>query len=149
MGSSLFSRSICGSAVAVAGALLIWGCGGSSYASPSPASPSPTPTPAPSGPNIVVNIGASTGSTAYKPNPVPASVGDTVAFKNSDSTIHHIVLDDGSADLGDLLPGSTTRTITVKAGGVTFHCTMHSSMVGAINGPVPEPPPCTQGPGYC
>lgn len=134
-----------GSALAIAGALAMWSCGGGGS---TPTAPSATP--APSGPtSIVVNIGASTGSTAYKPNPVPASVGDTVAFKNNDVTTHHIVMDDGSGDLGDLSPGATSRTITVKAGAGNFHCTLHSSMVGAINGPVPEPPPCPAGSGYC
>jgi plastocyanin len=149
MRSSRLSRSVSGLAFAVAGALAMWSCGGGGYSSSAPSPASPSPTPAPSGPSIVVNIGASTGSTAYNPNPVPAAVGDTVAFKNGDSTVHHIVLDDGSADLGDLNPGATSRAITVKAGGATFHCTLHSSMVGAINGPVPEAPPCTLGPGYC
>jgi plastocyanin len=145
MRSSLLS----GSAFAVAGALVMWSCGGSGTTSGGASPTAPTVAPAPSGPSITVSIGASTGSTAYAPNPVPAAVGDTVAFKNNDGVLHHIVLDDGSADLGDLAPGATTRTITVRAGGVRFHCTQHSSMVGAINGPVPEPPPCALGPGYC
>lgn len=145
MRSSLLS----GSAFAIAGALAMWSCGGGGGTSSGTTSPtSPSATPAPSGPSITVNINGSTGSTAYAPNPVPAVVGDSVAFRNSDSVMHHIVLDDGSADLGDLNPGATTRTISVKAGGSNFHCTIHSSMVGAINGPVPDAPPCTT-PGYC
>jgi plastocyanin len=140
MRTSLFS----GTALALGGALFIWGCGGGS--TPSPAAPS-TPAPAAGGPTVTVNIGTSLTSAAFNPNPVPAAAGDTVAFKNNDTTTHHIVMDDGSADLGDLAPGATTRSITVKGAG-NFHCTIHSSMVGAINGPVPDPPPCTT-PGYC
>jgi plastocyanin len=139
MRSSLFS----GTAFALGGALLMWSCGGSTS---SPAAPS-TPAPNTSGPSITVNIGSSLTAAAFTPNPVPASAGDTIAFKNNDSTLHHIVMDDGSADLGDLAPGATTRTITVKGSG-NFHCTIHSSMVGAINGPIPDPPPCNT-PGYC
>ena len=70
-----------------------------------------------------------------------------MAFKNSDSTLHHVVMDDGSADLGDITPGAT-RSMTLKGTGGNFHCTIHSSMVGSINGNVPEPPPCNT-PGYC
>jgi plastocyanin len=86
---------------------------------------------------------------SFNPNPVPASVGQTVAFKNTDSVTHHIVMDNGSADLGDLAPGATSRTLTVTAGNGNFHCTMHPTMVGAINGPVPEQPPCDPSYGYC
>ena len=140
------SPLLSGSAFAIASALLMWNCGGSSS---SPAAPSTGTTPASSGaPSVMVNIGSSLTSSAFNPNPVPASAGDTIAFKNNDSIVHHIVLDDGSADLGDLAPGATTRSITVKGAG-NFHCTIHSSMVGAINGPIPDAPPCPAGPGYC
>jgi plastocyanin len=128
-----------GAVSAVGAAALLSGCGGGNG---NPASPSSA------GASVTVNIVANTGSTAYNPNPVAASVGQTLAFRNSSSEVHHIVLDDGSADFGTLSPGQTGPAVTVKAGGATFHCTNHSSMVGAINGEVPEPPPCTN-PGYC
>lgn len=146
------SRLFAGAALAVGLAAVLWGCGGSSGSSPSPSSPSPSPTPTPtpsaSGPTVTVSIVADTASTAFKPNPVQASAGDTIAFKNSGTTTHHIVFDDGSVDFGELNPGQTSQTITLKAGSAKFHCTIHSSMVGAVNAPVPEPPPC-QTPGYC
>lgn len=134
-----------GAAFAIGGALLIWSCGGSTA---TPAAPSTT-TPAAGSPTVTVNIVSSSGSGAFNPNPVPASAGNTVAFKNNDTTTHHIVMNDGSADLGNLAPGATSSMITVKGTGGQFHCTIHSSMVGAINGPIPDAPPCPQGPGYC
>jgi plastocyanin len=141
MRSSLLS----GAAFAAAGALLMISCGGSSGGS-APTSPSVGS----SGPSVTVNIGAfALGPNAFNPNPVPASAGQTVAFKNNDSTAHHIVLDDGSADLGNMNPGASSPTFTVKTGANNFHCTIHSGMVGAINGPVPDAPPCNSGPGYC
>ncbi len=136
---------VSGTAFALGGALLMWSCGGRSS---SPAAPSST-TPATTGPTIMVNIGSSLTSSAFNPNPVPASAGDTVAFKNNDTTTHHIVMDDGSGDLGNLTPGATSKSIIVKSTGGQFHCTIHPSMVGAINGPIPEAPPCPAGPGYC
>jgi plastocyanin len=143
-GINMRSSLLSGATFAVAGALLMISCGGSS-GSPTPASPSDS-----SGPTITVNIGAfSLGPKSFTPNPVQASAGQTVAFKNNDSTTHHIVLDDGSADLGDMSPGATSSTFTVKAGAGNFHCTIHSGMVGAIDGPVPDAPPCNSGPGYC
>jgi plastocyanin len=142
MRSSLFS----GTALAVGTAAILWGCGGSSsYSTSTPTTPSPTPTG--SAASVTVSIVGDTGSAAFKPNPVSASAGDTLAFQNNGTTTHHIVLDDGSADFGALNPGQTSAAKAIKASG-NFHCTIHSSMVGAINGAVPEPPPCNT-PGYC
>jgi plastocyanin len=140
MRSSLLS----GTAAATAGAVLImWGCGGGS------SSPSAPSTPGKTGPSVTVTIASATGAASFSPNPVPATAGDTVAFKNNDpANTHHIIMDDGSGDLGDIAPGATSKTLTVK-GGANFHCTNHPWMVGAVNQAVPEQPPCTGGPAYC
>ncbi len=139
------SSLLTGTAVAAAGAVLImWGCGGGSSSSPS--APSNTTT---SGPTVTVSIASAVGAASFNPNPVPATSGNTVAFKNNDpANTHHIVLDDGSADFGDIAPGQTSKTVTIK-GGVNFHCATHPWMVGAVNQAVPDQPPCTGGPAYC
>ncbi len=135
--------------VFVAALSVVWGCGGGSGSSSvsAPTSPSAT-TPAPSAPaSVTVNIVSSTGTNSYVPNPVSVGSGSTVVFKNSDSTLHHIVMDDGSADVGDIAPGASSRALTLKNG--PFHCTLHPTMVGSINGslpaPSPEPPPPSAG----
>ena len=71
-------------------------------------------------------------------------------FRNNDAATHRIVMDDGSADLGDVAPGATSRGFTVRnASALTFHCSLHPSMVGSINGAnAPEPPPCPDPYGY-
>src|SRR5215510_3416654 len=98
------SSFLTGASVALAGALGLWSCAGGG----SPAAPTPAPAPSPSPPastTVTVNIVGSSGNQAYRPNPVSANSGDTVMFRNNDSTMHHIVLDDGSADLGHVVPG--------------------------------------------
>lgn len=67
-----------------------------------------------------------------------------MTFRNSDSTMHHLVLDDGSGDFGDINPGATSRGVVLRnANPVTFHCTIHATMVGSINGlTAPDTPPC-------
>jgi plastocyanin len=81
-----------------------------------------------------VAIIGSAGSGSFAPNPVDAAVGSTVVWRNSDSTLHHIVLDNGT-DVGNVSPGATSRSIQVtSSGAVGFHCTIHPSMVGTING---------------
>ena len=141
-----------GLGLAFAGALVLVGCGGggsTSTAAP-PAAPSPAPAPAPTPSTVTVSIVSSVGNTAYKPNPVMANSGDTVVFRNNDATMHHIVLDDGSADLGDVGPNATSRGVTLKNTNATrFHCTIHSSMVGTINeATAPPTPPCPDPYGY-
>ncbi|HWF84828.1 MAG TPA: hypothetical protein VG222_08285 [Vicinamibacterales bacterium] len=124
----------------------MWSCGGSSS---SPAAPSTGTNPATTNPSVIVSITGAVGASSFSPNPVPATSGNTVAFKNNDTAnTHHIVMDDGSADLGSIAPGQTSSTLTVKS-GVNFHCANHPWMVGAINQAVPDQPPCTAGPGYC
>ena len=126
------------------GLLFFVSCGGgSSYSTTT----TPTPTPTPSSGSVIVNIVGSSGSKAFQPNPVRVDAGGTLAFRNDDAATHHIVLDDGSADLGMLASGVTSASIKVSGPATNFHCTIHPSMVGSINGAsAPEPPPCT---GYC
>jgi hypothetical protein len=77
---------------------------------------------------------------------VQKTVSEQVMFKNNDTVAHRIVMDDGSADFGALAPGVTSPGRTISGGN--FHCTIHPSMVGSINGATaPEPPPGS-GDGY-
>ena len=109
----------------------------------------PLPPPVSTSATVTVAVVGSIGNTAYQPNPVRASVGDTVMFRNNDVTMHHIVMDDGSADLGDVNPGATSRGFTVRSGGaLNFHCTIHPSMVGSLNGREAPEPPCVDSSGY-
>lgn len=145
------SLQLSGALVAFAGAIAMWGCGGGGGGS-SPTAPSGPGggTPPPAAATVTVSVVGSAGNGAYQPNPVRAAAGDTVTFRNNDSAVHRIVMDDGSADLGDIAPGATSRGFVVRSGAaLTFHCTLHPSMVGSINGAAaPAPPECND-PGYC
>ena len=71
-------------------------------------------------------------------------------FRNNDSTMHHIVMNDGSADLGEVGPGATSRGVMLRSTAASnYHCTIHPSMVGSINGAsAPDPAPCPDPYGY-
>lgn len=72
-----------------------------------------------------------------------------VAFKNNDTVTHHIVMNDGSADFGDIAPGATSQAMMAPTKAANYHCTIHPTMVGTINGDkAPDAPPCNN-PGYC
>jgi plastocyanin len=139
-----------GAVVAIVGALSLWNCGGSSGYGGTTATNPATPSPAPPAGSVAVSIVGSSGNQAFKPNPVPVAAGEAVVFTNGDTVTHHIVLDDGSADLGNLAPGVTSRSVPISSSNaVNFHCTIHPSMVGSINGSAaPQPPPCNDPQGY-
>ena len=133
-----------GFVVSITAAAALISCGGSSSGSPSSTAPTPT-----TNANVTIAINGTSGSTAFNPNPVAANAGDMVAFKNNDSTMHHIVMNDGSADFGDIAPGATSRAMAAPPKAGNYHCTIHPTMVGTINGDkAPDAPPCTN-PGYC
>jgi plastocyanin len=134
-----------------AAALWAVGCGGggggaystpTTPSSPTPTTPAPT-TPAPAtGANVTVAIVSSAGSGAFSPNPAPVGSGQTVAFKNNDGAIHHLVADNGTWDSGNIAPGASSKTLSVTSTtALTFHCTLHPTMVGSINGASAPPPP--------
>ena len=135
-------RVLSGAAFALAAAAAMSSCGGSSSYGGSSTPTTPTPTPAPSANTVTVTIVGSSGNKAYNPNPVQVNMGDTLAFKNADGTMHHVVMDDGSADLGNIAPGGTS-SMTLKTAGGNYHCTIHPSMVGSVNGKEAPTEPCT------
>jgi plastocyanin len=114
--------------VVAAGLMALAACGGDSNPM---ASPTPTPTPAGAAPDVTITINGMSGSNSYSPNPGSVRVGQTVAWKNNDSTAHTAT--GSSFDTGSIAPGATSRTITFAAAGtVDYHCTFHPSMVGTL-----------------
>jgi plastocyanin len=91
---------------------------------------------------VTINIVTSAGVQAYTPNPAQVSTGASVVLRNYTTEVHHIVMDDGSSDFGDIAPGaSSMRRLTTNGGD--YHCTIHQTMVGNLNGRLPaEPRPC-------
>jgi plastocyanin len=156
-------KSLFAAGLAVACALATWSCEGMSPASPStltssrgvalrpfdeapapapaPGTPAPAPDPAPAPVTTTINIIGTDGATAFLPNPIQAAMGNLLVWMNGDTRLHHIVLDDGT-DIGDVLPGQATAPKALATGAPTgFHCTIHPSMVGMINGELPAPAP--------
>ena len=122
-----------------------WGCSGSGGGSSStPGTPSPTPNSTPNG-ATTVNITGQNGAQSFSPNPVPITQGSLVVWHNMDTTVHHIVMNDGSFDSGDIMPGATSPTMTLTSSGGNYHCTLHpTTMFGSINvttDPAPSPGP--------
>ena len=96
----------------------------------------PLPTPA----QVLINIVAAFGTGAFMPNPTLANLGDQIVFTNTDTLVHHIVLNDGT-DLGEVQPGQSTEPMALTMPSATYHCTIHPTMVGSINGDLPPAEP--------
>ena len=143
------TRLLTGTVVAIA--LAAWACnGGTQYANSGPSSPTPSPTPGPTpgGPaGSTITILGNQGAQSFTPNPGSASSGTTIAWTNTDNVTHHIVMNDGSLDTGEIRPGQSSPTLTMGSDGGNYHCTIHPGMVGSIRASNGQPPPC-QGP-YC
>ena len=67
---------------------------------------------------------------AFSPNALTVAVGDTVTFKNQDSTPHEVRID--NQDLGKQSTGQDVTWKAVKAGTFSFSCIIHPSMTGRI-----------------
>jgi len=97
----------------------------------------------PSDNNLVIHVTGQNGNASFSPNPADAG-GKTVVFKNDDSIVHRVQLNDGTVDTGDIGPGQTSRVVTMPASGTNYHCTIHGTMIGQVLTANDEPPPpCT------
>lgn len=112
------------------------GCGGGS-STPS----SPTPPGTPPGATTITIVGER-GSQSFSPNPASVA-GQTVVFRNSDSVVHRVRLNDLSIDTGDIAPGATSSAVQMPPAGTNYHCSLHPTMIGAVNSGSSPPPPCT------
>jgi plastocyanin len=74
------------------------------------------------------------GGQSYSPNPANVTVGQQVRWRNGDS-IEHTATQDGSGfNTGLIAPGATSSAVTITtAGTLNYHCTLHPTMVGALN----------------
>jgi plastocyanin len=132
-----------GSRLAIAAAAaLTAACGGGGGGSSTPTGPS---TPAPS--TVTITITSDNGALSFSPNPASAG-GQLVVFRNADSVVHRVVLNDGSIDTGDIAPGSTSRSVMMPAAGTNYHCSLHPGMIGAVSPSTGGAPPECTGP-YC
>ncbi len=129
--------------VLAAGLAAMSACGGSGGdTSSSPTAPS---SPAPAAPTTIT-ITSRNGAQSFSPNPATVG-GQLVVFRNADTDVHRVRLNDGSIDTGDIAPGATSAAVTMPVIGTNYHCSIHPDMIGAVfPASGGEPPACTD---YC
>jgi hypothetical protein len=168
-------KTVIGPGLLLACAATLWSCSGSALpASPSsltsltapgaggarlrtlddpPMPPAPDPKTPPTPMQVIIGIIGTVGSGAFLPNPIQANMGDMIVWQNNDTRTHHIVLDDGITDLGEVMPGQSSAPMALTTPMANFHCTIHPTMIGSINGvvgpdPYMPPPQDDYGGGY-
>jgi plastocyanin len=106
-------------------------CSGSDASAPAASAPSQAGSLPP-----VASAGGSTAvgikNFAFNPASITVPSGSKVTWTNSDTTAHTVTFDDGSADSGNLDPGSTFDHAFATAGVFAYHCNIHSSMHGTV-----------------
>ena len=116
-------------AVIVAATLGASACGG--YGGTAPSAPDGLAAP-PDG-ATVVNVVGEKGTLSFSPNPATVPAGQLVSWHNVDNTIHHVVLNDGRLDAGNIGPGRYSPAMALPAPG-GYHCSIHPDMVGTLVG---------------
>jgi plastocyanin len=92
----------------------------------------PAPSPTPSA-DVTITILGNRGNQSYSPNPQTVRVGQTVAWRNSDSSTHTATQDSAGFNTGNIAGGATSSPITMSAAGTfPYHCTLHPGMIGTI-----------------
>jgi plastocyanin len=112
-------------AIALTAPLGAAACGG--YGGGTPTGPGTAP-PADA---VVIDIVRENGAQSFSPNPATIPAGRMLVWHNVDATTHHVMLDDGRIDTGNLAPGAFSAPSTLPGPG-DYHCTIHPSMVGSL-----------------
>ena len=96
----------------------------------------------------IVNCAAAS-PWCFSPKPIQITVGSTVTWSNTTAPTHTATYDTGAWDTGNIVSGATSTAISFPTVGTfTYHCTIHPSMVGTINGSVAPTPAPGSGDGY-
>jgi plastocyanin len=84
-------------------------------------------------PDVTINILGQNGSNSYSPSPDTVTVGQTVAWNNSNGTLHTATANNSSFNTGNVSAGSRSGLITMNTPGTfSYHCTIHPTMTGTL-----------------
>jgi plastocyanin len=91
---------------------------------------------------VTITIVGEKGSLSFNPNPATVPAGQMVVWKNADTIVHRVVID-GVVDTGNIAPGATSAPQPLGDVSKAYHCSIHPTMVGSLNGAA------TSNPGNC
>ena len=79
-------------------------------------------------PAAAVERGIGIPGKFFDPNRIVVLVGDTVTWRNSDSSTHDVTADDHSFDSGRMPPGASFSQVFSEQGIHPYHCAIHKYM---------------------
>ena len=84
--------------------------------------------------DVTISMVGDRGNQSFAPSPTTMRVGQSVAWKNNDSTVHNALEDVGERFAsGNVNAGATSSPKIMSAAGTfTYHCTIHPGMVGQL-----------------
>jgi plastocyanin len=114
------------SRITLAGIACLLALGAAACGSSSPSAPTVAA-------DVTISMVGDRGNQSYAPNPTTMRVGQTVAWKNNDSTAHDATQDASRFQTGTVNAGGTSAPLTMStAGTFAYHCTLHPGMVGTL-----------------
>jgi len=122
-------------------AVLCVSCGGGSGGYGGGSTPT-TPSTGGSSNITTITISGQKGDQSFSPNPAMCATGQTVVWKNADSTTHRIVIADLGIDTGNIAPGASSQPVSLANVSKNYHCSLHPSMVGSLNSATTDPERC-------
>ena len=96
-------------------------------------SPTPHPTPPPPPPDMIITITGQNGGMSYSPASANAKVGQTVIWRNADSTDHTATANNGAFNTGVIAPGGQSSLLMGSAGNFNYRCGIHPAMTGSLS----------------
>jgi plastocyanin len=118
----------------VAAALLAAACGGGTTPTPQPTpTATPTATPPPNTGDIVIVINGDAGGMSYAPAAATVTLGQTVSWRNADTTPHTATENSAAWDTGIIDAGATSAPLRMNTVGTfSYYCTLHPLMMGTL-----------------
>lgn len=85
----------------------------------------------------VISIVGNSESNSYNPNLIEIKVGDTLTWRNDDSSPHTVTSSNDNSDIitfdsGVLMRGETFSFTFDMEGEYPYFCTLHPNMVGTV-----------------
>jgi hypothetical protein len=77
---------------------------------------------------------------AYQPATVSEEITSTIRWTNTGTVTHTVTFDTATINSGPIAPGQIFSSTLPTVGHYTYHCTIHPSMVGAIEAVPPQVP---------
>lgn len=85
--------------------------------------------------DVTINIVGDNGSNSFSPSPDTVSMGQTVAWHNSDGALTHAprTISGTEINTGNIAPGATSAAKAMNTPGTfNYQCTIHPTMTGIL-----------------